>query len=85
MIEVGDEVVGILQAHMQAQHGAARLGIRQGPRRAQIDGYHQAFEAAPGIAEAEDAEGVEEGMGLRLVAIRRAAVPPALPSTNTPT
>ncbi len=69
-VEIGHDVLDILEADLQADHGAigralADLAI------VQVDLNRQAFITAPGPAQAEDLQPIEEGMGLLLDILRR--------------
>src|SRR5471032_2854544 len=59
--EVGDKVVAVLEADVQAHCRAARLPFRGTPQLRAVEGYRQTLEAAPGGADTKEVERLDEG------------------------
>ena len=62
LAQVGDQVVGVFQADVEADHRAAVRGLELAHVELRVAGQRQALEAAPGEAEAEQLQRVEEGV-----------------------
>jgi hypothetical protein len=72
-LDVRLDVLHVLEPNLEAQHRAFLRPLGDAAV-AETDVHRKALEATPGIAEAENAERIEEGMRLRLVALRRTAL-----------
>ncbi len=62
VVEVGDQVIDLLQPDVQPHHGAVEFAAARCPIDKTRGRQRQAFEAAPGRADAEQFEFVEEGV-----------------------
>src|SRR5262249_21877285 len=66
-LEIGDQIVGILKADMEADARATRGPFGSGPVFRAVEEDRQAFEAAPGIAESKQCKLVKKCMHRFLV------------------
>src|SRR5262245_59542581 len=70
LLEVGDEVGGILEADGQANQRPARPLAHHAVGAARVDGHREALEAAPAVAQLEALERVDHAHHLRAAAAR---------------